>query len=275
MDIYSFTDYRLFLKKFYETLKQQNKRLSTRAFARMAGISSPSFFKMVIEGARNLTPNSIAKFAKALKLDARQTAYFEALVLFNQADSEKERDTYFQRLSQLRPKVKLSGLEKHQYDFFKKRHYVVIREMAALPGFKNDPEWIAKHLSPPIQPEEAKEAVEALVKLRLLSVNEKGNLYQTDPSITTHPEVDSYDLFLLYLDMISMAKQALVRVLPDMRDFSSLTIPLPKSRIDDVKRKILEFRQDLIDYVSKMEPDYHEVFQMNVQLFPVTHVHQK
>lgn len=230
---------------------------------------------MVFDGTRNLTPNSIRKFAKALKFDKRQTDYFEALVLFNQAKNDKDRETYLDRLNRLKPKVKLTGLQKEQYDFFKKWHYVIIREMVALPNFQEDEDWIASHISPPIKPKETREALDALIKLKLLTRDEKGNLHQSESSLSTSPSVASLDLFYLYLDMIKLAKESLLRVSSDLRDFSSLTIPIPLKTLDEVKTRIREFRQELLAIVNQAEPDYHEVFQMNFQVFPVTTANKK
>lgn len=275
MDIYSFVDYRLFLKAFFEKLRVTDKSFSMRRFAKSAGIGSSSFLKMVMEGQRNLSHRTIVKIAKALKLDTRQTGFFEAMVLFTQAAVDKERELYFQRLNRLKPRVRFQGVEKHQYDFFKKRHYVVIREMVALPHFRLNYDWIADHISPRITRDEAKEAVEALVKLGLLATDETGKLRQTQPSLTTQPSVTSLDLFQLYLDWNKMARDALLRVPSDLRDFSSLTVPIPKSRLDEIKEKISEFRHEIIDYLNKVEPEFDDVFEMTINLFPVTNTSKK
>ena len=48
-------------------LKATKPQFSYRYFSRVAGFSSPNFLKLVAEGQRNLSPKSIAKFAKKLR----------------------------------------------------------------------------------------------------------------------------------------------------------------------------------------------------------------
>jgi uncharacterized protein (TIGR02147 family) len=54
---------------------------------------------MVVKGKRNLTTNSISKIAKGLGLNKQERAYFEDLVLMNQAKDHEQKDYYYQRIT--------------------------------------------------------------------------------------------------------------------------------------------------------------------------------
>jgi uncharacterized protein (TIGR02147 family) len=60
-DVFQFTDYREFLKGFYEWKKAQGE-FSHRVFAHRAGLKSSSFLRLVLTGKRNLSPDGITKF---------------------------------------------------------------------------------------------------------------------------------------------------------------------------------------------------------------------
>lgn len=270
MDIFSTIDYRAFLRAYYELQKQQNPHFSFRFFARLAGLASSGYLKMVMEGERNLSPAFIGKFSKALKLNKKEATYFEALVLFNQATSDAERDLYFERLSALKPKSKLTGLQKDQLGYFTKKHYVVIREMIALPDFQEDPAWIGKRLSPPIKPKEVEEALQALLRLGLIQRDENGKWVQADAALSTDAEVDSIEVFNFHRSMLNDAKEAMLHIPPAERDITALTIPIPRASLPEVKKKIQEFRESLVQYINAGDSHYDEVFQLNIQLFPVT-----
>lgn len=99
--VYSFKNYREFLKAFYLAKKKESASYSYRRFSEDAGITSPNILKLVIDGAKNLTTNSILKFAKALSLGNQEKMFFEALVLENQAADSEEKSYYAKKLKTL------------------------------------------------------------------------------------------------------------------------------------------------------------------------------
>lgn len=270
MELFSYLDYRLYLKDRYAEEKKQRRHFSFRYFARIAGLSSSGYLKMVMDGQRNLSPTSINQFTRALKLSKHEAAFFEALVLFNQAKTDQERDLYFERLVSLKQPVKLTGLAKDQYEYFSQKQFVIIREMVALPGFREDPEWIAKRLRPPIKPQEAEYALQVLLRLGLLKRDPEGKLVQADSSLTTPAEVTSLEVCQFHQSMLNDAKEAMFRVPPELRDITSVTVPIPQASLKEIKDRIKNFREEIISVLNKGGTGYDEVYQMNIQLFPVT-----
>ncbi len=59
--IYEYSDYRQYLKDYYERNKAYNASFSYMYLAQKARINSPSFFKSVMDGKRNLTSGTIVK----------------------------------------------------------------------------------------------------------------------------------------------------------------------------------------------------------------------
>src|SRR5262245_26636639 len=78
----SFTDYRAFLKEFYEYRRAQTKEslrpYSYATFAAAADIKSPNYLKLIIDGQRNLSTEMARKFAKAMALNKEETEEFLA-----------------------------------------------------------------------------------------------------------------------------------------------------------------------------------------------------
>ena len=102
-----------------------------------------------------------------------------------------------------------------------------IRELVLLPDFKEDPEWIAKKLSPPITPRRAKAALEVLQDLGFLKRDEKsGRLIQSERNITTDREVVSLAIANFHRQMMQQASESIERTRAAKRDISSLTLAL-------------------------------------------------
>jgi len=89
-DIFEYMSFRAFLSDYYKAAKQHTKGFSYRAFSKKAGFSSTNFIKMVIDGDRNLGPESAAKIADAMALSAAERRFFEQLVELEQSDDPDE-----------------------------------------------------------------------------------------------------------------------------------------------------------------------------------------
>lgn len=100
--IFEHLDYRVWLRRVYEESKAEDKRFSCRYVASHVGFKSASFFSQVLNGRTELTPSMALRFAAFLKLDARETDYFEALVLCARSTSAAERRRHLGRLAVLR-----------------------------------------------------------------------------------------------------------------------------------------------------------------------------
>src|SRR5574344_1843450 len=92
LKIYEYLDYREFLLDYYNFKKASSNSFSLRVFSDKIGFKAKDFISRVMNGEKNLSPSSASKIASGLNLSIRERSFFEALVLFNQADSTKERD---------------------------------------------------------------------------------------------------------------------------------------------------------------------------------------
>src|SRR3954468_13150182 len=110
--VFAYTDYRRYLREYYAWAKTHQRGFSHRAFMAKTGMSGPNYFKRVMEGAHNLTENSIPKFSAALGLTEPEAEYFKNLVYFNQAGTLEDKDKYFGILMQLKSPHSQYMLEK-------------------------------------------------------------------------------------------------------------------------------------------------------------------
>ena len=90
----------------------------------------------MIKGRKNLSKSSIIKLCEALKLSNTESAYFENLVNFNQANNFRERNYFYEKLDSIRPTNAEAGLSKRirkeQFEFYSKWYHVVIRSIIGI-----------------------------------------------------------------------------------------------------------------------------------------------
>lgn len=270
-NIYEYINYREYLRDWCTARRKSAKAFSNRIFAKEAGLSSPSYLKMVMEGERGLTPTTIQQFATALKLKKSERRFFEDLVLFNQARTHTEKNHFYQRLSRHKKYRQAHHLTHDRFEYLGKWYYAAIREMVALPDFKEDPAWIAGSLKPSITEAQAEAAIEVLLRLGLISRDDEGGFVISEKSLATAEEVNSLAITNFHKTMIQRASEALHLCRGNDRNISSLTVAMSKEKFDQVKQRIHEFRKELRVLLQDCD-DPEEVYQINFQLFGLTEV---
>src|SRR5215217_1707323 len=180
-DILDYTDYRKFLLDHYRARKELDPAFSLRVLARQAGFPSHGLLKYLMEGERNLTQKTLVKLLPALGFDAEQARYFENLVFFNQAKGLGEQQVYYDRLRDASAAT-FRKLEAAQLGIFRAWHYTVIREMTTLKEFRDEPEWIAERLTPRVETQEVRAALQTLLDAGLIARTRQG-YKATEPDI--------------------------------------------------------------------------------------------
>jgi uncharacterized protein (TIGR02147 family) len=267
-DIYSYSDYRQFLKDHYERNKAVHPGFSYRFMSEKAGINSAPYFKFVIEGKRNLSKKTILKTCIALKLKDKEAEYFEHLVFFNQAKSADEKSVYFDRLISLQRYRSIPLVKKDQMEYFQEWHHCVIRELATMSDFGNDFGRLGKMLNPPIPAAKAEASIKLLLELGFLK-KEKGRFAQTEPVLTTGPGVQDFQVIRYQMRMMQLAIEAFERCRADERMISSSTMGVSKATFERVVKKVRDFRAHLAEMVSQ-DGNPERVYQLTVSMIPLS-----
>jgi len=267
--VFDYTDYRNFLNDWCDEERKRSEVFSFRNFSRKAGISSSGFLKLVMDGKRDLTDESLKKFIGALSLDKDEAAFFDDLVRFNQAKTHPEKNHHYMRMMNHRRFFDAHRIERESFNYFSKWYYTAIREMIALPDFQEDPEWIAARLNPAIDASEVTEAINVLLDLGLAKRNDDGKLAIDNHKIATDDEIRSVNITNYHRSMIRRAEESLANYEAADRSVNAITVPMSEAKFDEVKERLNEFRKELWAILADCE-DAKEVYQINFQLFGLT-----
>jgi len=270
--IFEYDNYREFLKDYYARAKIENKTFSFGFFSKLAGFKSRSVLQQVMNGERNIAPTSIAKFTKALKLNKEAAVFFKNLVLFNQATSPEEKRQFAQEIIKSKAYQRSNPIGEAQYNYASHWYFVAIRELAALPGFKAESVWIAKHVFPSISVPEAKYAVDELIKLGYLKRDNEGGLRATEGWLATADEVTSAAIIDYHRAMLNRASESIERFPREKRDISAQTFGVSPKTMQTIKEMIQVFRKEIESVVSRSDEEPDAVYQLNFQFFPIAGV---
>jgi uncharacterized protein (TIGR02147 family) len=266
--VYEYSDYRLFIKDYYEQRKAESPAFSYRYLAQKAGINSAPFFKFLIEGKRNLTTETVGKVATALKLDAKSREYFENLVFFNQAKTTKDKNQFFEKLIALKKAQNILRIGSEKYEYFSEWYHSAIRELVVVGNFRDDFAKLGNALRPPISAIKAQESVDLLLRLGFLK-QENGKYQQAEPLLSTGYGIEDYHVIKFQIKMLRMAIEAFERTMAPERSMSSLTFSLSRSTYLALVKEMRAFRGRVMELVGKDETP-EMVYHLNIGLFPLS-----
>jgi uncharacterized protein (TIGR02147 family) len=260
-------EYRDYLRDFYEQKKHDNVYFSFRYIGDKVGID-PSHLVKIFQKQRHIGNASIETFIGFCKLQGTDAEYFNALVRFNKAKSDRDCKSYYEKLLALKG-VKSFVLEKGQYEYYKKWYYSAMLTLLDFYDFKGDYKALAEKMSPHITPFEAKKGIELLEKLGLIKKTAGGRYALTNKIVSTGDHCRSIAVKMFQEETMRLAMESLSRHPPEKRNISTVTITIAESDLDEINEIIRGFRSSLLSYArNKENPD--SVYQLNVQLFPLT-----
>ena len=173
--VYQFKHYRTYLGHYYDYQKQASSGFSYAQFAEKAQLPSPNYLQMVIKGRRNLTIENIHRFADALELETGEREFFEALVLFDQAELERVKTYYGERLERLKLHQPESSASTRSNALFSEWYHPVV--WVAAEG-KTRQQMVEIGRTMHLQPTQIESALDQLKKDGLLTEDGKGNTFE-------------------------------------------------------------------------------------------------
>lgn len=259
-------EYRDWLRKFYEERKSQDAFFSYRFLADKVGMDHSLLIK-VLQGERHLADSSLDRWSSYLKLDKRDDDYFRTLVKFNKTRSGRERTQALDHLLTLQG-TRSQALVADQREYFSTWQPMALRGLLGLDGRLTDAEAGAR-LDPPLNPDDAKEALALLQRLNLVRQEEEGRWVLTDDFVEAGPQIDPQVIRGHQKQMMRMAADAIDRVPPPHRQVSSATITLSISDLPEVRDRIRALRDSLLRLASESR-SADQVFHFQAVLFPLT-----
>ncbi len=267
-DVFAYLDYREYLRDYYTAAKAAVPAFSYRYFSRRAGFASPNFLKVVSDGRRNLTADSANKVVQGLGLEDDERRFFLDLVNLDQASDSEQKNAAFERVSASQRFRQARRIDAGMFEYLSRWYLPAIREMAARPDFRDDPKWISNQLFPPVPHADVASALATLFDLGLL-VREGDRVTRGEPTWTTGHEVRSLAIGNYHRQMLERAAASIDEVPRELRDLSSLTVVVEQDTIGELKERVHEFRESLIERCER-DRGREIVYQIGIQLFPLS-----
>ncbi len=238
------------LKEELYKRKLRNSSYSLRAFARDLQIGSTSLSD-VMSNKRRLSKKNLQKVADKLALSPKELDIIENEIQGNYKKSKEE--------------VQHLELREDQFRLISDWYYLALLNFANLPDNYADADYLAQRLGLPAST--IQEALERLVRLDLIKI-EEGRIIRTAAPLTTTHEIASIAIRKHHRDQLHLAEKSLDQDDIKNRNFNSITMAINPEKIDKAKEIIRKTVSKIENTLEDETPK--EVYVLNFHLFPVS-----
>ncbi len=240
------------LRERFEESRSRNPNYRLRAFARDVGLS-PGALSELLSGKRRLTAKRALNVVDSLKCDPQERAE-----IFGASEFASETPMSFLRL---------------QADVFSmvadSLHFALI-SLLRIEGIERlDAGELARRMRRSRKDVEI--ALERLVHLGFVTPVPDGQGYRcAEEHARTSDGVPSAAIRRAHAEGLERAREALLGLPVESRDFSSVTLPCAPARLAEIRERIRAFQDSLIREFETTASTA-EVFRLQMQMFPLSH----
>jgi len=232
-------------------------------------LKSKGHITQILQGKRNVPPHLAERIADLFQLTGRTREFVLALIEFTQAKSHEQKKTYLDRMVALQS-AEGRPLSPLHYDLCKKWYYPVIRELVRILPVTDNFEELGKHVVPSITARAAETAIHDLERMGLIVRSLSGKYLQTHALLTFGEGWKSVVVREFQQQAVELQKQALDRFPAEEREIANSTICISRERAQMIKKKLVDFRQEIFALVQSDPNNSEQVFQLNIGFFPLS-----
>lgn len=266
-NIFSFTDYRVYLGAYYQWRKTKGK-FSHAVFAKDAGLKSRSYLRLVLTHKRNLTLETIEKFSLALRLTRNEASAFKALVNFNQAGDFKERQKHWEQFLAFNTNPS-EGIKKIKdvYSYLARMSYPVLLALLRQTQIKRDLNTLS--IMTGMSLDQVNEGLSTLCDLGVIEKRPNNEYFATNRGLLTSNDVPNIAIQTFHMNMLKKAQEC--TSLPvNERSYQTALIPLGEEEYLFVKEKMRELALEVEKKFGGDRPSAKKIYALNLNLIPMT-----
>jgi len=265
--VFTYSDYRGFIKDAIEEKREKNPQFSCRCAATRMGINSGTLTR-ILNGTRHAGAGALRRLIDYLGLKKREAEYFSLIAGFESIKDENKRRACYQKILRMRAQCH-KQVPKEHYRFFEQWYHVALFELLRTGRYSGDCASLGARLIPPVSPSKTRKTLELLKRLEYLRPSDDGPYNLTQSFLTTGDIWESAAIHAFQVAMAQIGSRALDALPKEQRDFSTLTMALSKQEFEKVRDVIKKARLEIAAIEGNcVAPD--RVYQINFQCFPLS-----
>lgn len=224
----------------------------------------------MIAGKRQLQGQWLEGFITAAQLATAEAEYLRLMSSLDQCDSSKERERLLSKILELVESRSIASLTTSQLQLLRKPLAWTLLYMTHLADHSSEPKWFKKRLRKSMSIPEIREALDLLENLGLIELTSEG-LYQANAQrLKTSDQVERAQNYEFHKFVLNEGLSMLEELDPRERAYGSLTIAVPKNKIEEFKAEVSRFSKGLLVKYGNDNSVSGEIMRLNFQLYPLT-----
>jgi len=265
-DLFSYLEYRDYLKDAYEERRKLQPYFSYRFIGNKVGMDS-SYLTRLFQKKLHLGDDLVERMAHAFGLTEVSLDYFRNLVSFNKAKNETQARVFHEQLMRLRG-VGYQVVRGDQEEYFSNWIHVALRSLLDYTPFDGDFEALGAALLPQVSADEVKHALFLLERLGMVRRNDQG-FEVLDNHLHSGDNWIAEAIKTFQKTTMELASRSLDEVPAPLRDVSTMTMDIDAETLGDLKIMVREFQENVAKLVESAGSS-DRVYHLNIQLFPLT-----
>lgn len=268
-DIFKYGNYRKYLSESFGFSSKKNRTLSAARLARKIGFSDTSSLTKILNGQRHPGSEALDKLCKYLKLKDVERVRLKYLVQLDKVGLTQPDESKRKAISKIEDKAN------DKFDDFAAWPAAVIHEALRSPYFRLHVPAILEQLRFRASTQTISDCVE-----KIKHVVKPVQKSKTPKPVTglTHSTMDqpNFSVRRYQKQVFELAARALESQEIDEREFGTLTFLIDKKKLPEAKETLRKFKMDFLRMYEATVPEKteHDVYQLNLQLFAMTHLTQ-
>ncbi len=263
-----------FLRQRYLEKLKANPKYSLTAYARDLGLS-PSFVSRLMTGKRPITMQLATQIATICGMSASETARWVSEIILNAPKNAKISTKVRNSILKNKNIALVKNYDVERFSTISHWYHLAILNLTMTKGFRANVSWISKRLS--ITTVEAQDALSRLLALGLLKKEGK-TLICTDQSFFVATKKSNLGVREFHKQMSIKAQEILNDQAAgafEKRYIAGVTMALNQKQISHLQQRLKEIQLEIIQFAKNRDDSAEEVYQLNLQLFPLTKTKNK
>jgi uncharacterized protein (TIGR02147 family) len=259
--VFTYSDYRVFLKDELAARISSNARYSLRSFAKQMNIPASTLSEL-LSRKKQMTMGLVTKIVDGLKMSEHEATYLRLLVQLESESNENKKAELRRRAAQYSSVTQTQSLNLDMFRVIADWYCVVILESLELINLSE--KQLVKQLG--ISRFEFKLAIERLEKLELIQKNAQGQYQKTKSDLLAESDIPNSALRKFHQQMLQKAIVAVEEQTPKEKVIGSETLIISKSQVKEAG-KIIEECFQKISLLSKKTRSKEAVYHLGIQFF--------
>lgn len=270
-DLFRYTHFGPYLKDWFAEAKENRATLSLQSVSTALGLKSKSLLHRLMNDPKaTLSPALAESISDYLGHGKLEREYFHYLVLFCRVRTPEEKGKLYVHMHRLLERLRPQYLEDWQLDYFQEWYVPVVRELVDCKPYPRTESEVAVRLRPAITGLQARKALEYLLKLGFIKTRQGGGWQATQKSLDTPSDLANVVVHRFQKQMLERAGDALEQQSAEEREIIASTFSFPAHAFERIRCLVRNFQGELTREVLALNESCDQVYQVNVQLFPLS-----